>query len=496
MNSAHYTYVDQVNGNLVCCICRNPFIDPVSTTTCSHTFCSECIASALMVSQQCPVDRSPLTSAQLHPAATIVRNLVDELIVESATTSKSNALKRGVSTPCCEKTLENTLHAASIASWNAKPAVETHVLSGHHLQLCPYEAIKGFFAIHSARQRDLELENADLRRRLEDTERTVRSHQRDLDRAKVKLGAWFQPMGPETPGVSNTSGEATTGLLAASPNSTSSSAGTPTRPELRRRISVPFNPAVFDDTSDSVSSLQTRRSTVSSGAAPERHSSESVSSDGRTSFDDPYAGFTASNPMAHPILTGTGGAGPSTFYRAHSSNSNPVAPLNLSGSLEGTLASLRSSIVSLSQSLESLERKQDIMLTTETLRMHEDVGSLRAIVHGLRMQVHNIMMDRNTYFTRMAPTVPNMVAQMTQSLSRQPSSPNLATTSNATVGTEPTHRPSASVGGTSYTVSQFPLSSLTEGDSTQMLNQRSPLYYNLSPNIISSTVRRGPEGKL
>ncbi|KAG9044981.1 hypothetical protein FS837_007207 [Tulasnella sp. UAMH 9824] len=579
MNSAQYTYVDPVNGNLVCCICRNPFIDPVSTTSCSHTFCSECIASALLVSQQCPVDRSPLTSTQLQPAATIVRNLVDELIVECphapagcTLTCQRQHLPVHLSSNCdyvqvqcsqegcthtvlrkdlgkhsadcthrlveceacgrdvrlseieshpdecpateitcihCAATLPRASLSAHLGSCDLIPIPCTHSSNGcswvgprhlldtHHLQLCPYEAIKGFFAVHSARQKDLELENAELRRRLEDTERTVRSHQRDLERAKVKLGPWFQPMGPETPPAMLEAGS-----LASSQNSTNSGAGTPTRPENRRRLSVPFNSAVFgvEDTPDSISSVQNRRSTVST-AAPERHA-ESVTSGSRpNSFDDPYAAFTASNPMAHPILTGTGGAGPSTFYRAHSSNSNPVAPLNLSGSLEGTLSSLRSSIVSLSQSLESLERKQDIMLTTETLRMHEDVASLRAIVHGLRMQVHNIMMDRNSYFTnRTAPTIPIGPGHISQTLSRQPSSPNLATTSNATVGVESMHRPSASVGGTSYTVSQFPMSSFAEDGDTagpaQYLNQRPPIYYNLSPNIITSSVRRGPEGKL
>lgn len=117
------------------------------------------------------------------------------------------------------------------------------------------------------------------------------------------------------------------------------------------------------------------------------------------------------------------------------------------------------------------------------------------------MKVHNIMMDRNSYFTnRTAPTVPVGSGHIPQTLSRQPSSPNLATTSNATVGVEPMHRPSASVGGTSYTVSQFPMSSFAENGDTagpaQYLNQRPPIYYNLSPNIITSSVRRGPEGKL
>jgi hypothetical protein len=68
-------------------------------------------------------------------------------------------------------------------------------------------------------------------------------------------------------------------------------------------------------------------------------------------------------------------------------SSTAVAPVDLSGTLEGALSSLRGSIVTLSASIDSLGRRQDIALTTENLRMNEEVGALRAVVHGLRMQV-------------------------------------------------------------------------------------------------------------
>ncbi len=112
-------------------------------------------------------------------------------------------------------------------------------------------------------------------------------------------------------------------------------------------------------------------------------------------------------------------------------------------------------------------------------------------------------MDRNAYFTsRPMPIVPIPGATAAQTLARQPSSPNLTTTSSNTVSVGPTHRPSASTGGTSYTVSQFPMSTSDLAGAeevfgtAQYLNQRPPTFYNLSPNIITSTVRRGPEGKL
>jgi hypothetical protein len=41
-----YAYVDEVNSNLVCSVCADPFVDPVSLP-CGHTFCRACIAAVL-----------------------------------------------------------------------------------------------------------------------------------------------------------------------------------------------------------------------------------------------------------------------------------------------------------------------------------------------------------------------------------------------------------------------------------------------------------------
>ncbi|KAG8906672.1 hypothetical protein FRB99_006373 [Tulasnella sp. 403] len=396
MNSAQYTYVDQINSNLVCCICRTPFIDPAVTTTCSHTFCRECIASALEVNPQCPVDRSLLTIQQLQPAATIVRNLVDELLVECphaavgcGLTCQRQLLLNHLASDCQYVQVQCSQEGCSHAvlrkdlGQHAEDCIhrlvecqacgrDVKLAEMNHLASCPYEAIKGFFAVHVVREKALEVENAELRRRVDELERVSRSHQRDLERAKLRLGPWFKAPSVERDGET------------ASVDSTGSgeplAPGTSPNPRpveaLRRRLSVPFNSAVFG-VEDPLPAP--RRSTISATdvpPAPEGSSSRNAS------FDDPYAGFA--NPTVHPILSNA--SGPSPFYlRAHSNYA--VAPLNLGGSLESTLNSLRSSIVSLSGSLDSLERKQDIMLTTETLRMHEDVASLRAIVHGLRMQV-------------------------------------------------------------------------------------------------------------
>ncbi|EIN11280.1 hypothetical protein PUNSTDRAFT_141696 [Punctularia strigosozonata HHB-11173 SS5] len=82
MATVVFNYVEDANPNLVCCICRAPFVEPCTTRTCSHTFCRPCIIRSLEVSEHCPVDRSTLCFEDLEPPNPLVRNLVDELVVE------------------------------------------------------------------------------------------------------------------------------------------------------------------------------------------------------------------------------------------------------------------------------------------------------------------------------------------------------------------------------------------------------------------------------
>ncbi|RKO92412.1 hypothetical protein BDK51DRAFT_11346, partial [Blyttiomyces helicus] len=78
-----FEYVDDVNPNLVCCVCYAPFLHPLSAP-CGHTFCRTCITRALATTSppSCPVDRSLLAQSTLLPADQIVRALVDELRVK------------------------------------------------------------------------------------------------------------------------------------------------------------------------------------------------------------------------------------------------------------------------------------------------------------------------------------------------------------------------------------------------------------------------------
>ncbi|KAH9060365.1 hypothetical protein EDB83DRAFT_2224298 [Lactarius deliciosus] len=74
-SSLSYVYVDPPNSNLVCCICRMPFVEPTTSRTCAHSFCNDCIRPALQASPHCPIDRSPLSPHDMTPSNPIVRHV-------------------------------------------------------------------------------------------------------------------------------------------------------------------------------------------------------------------------------------------------------------------------------------------------------------------------------------------------------------------------------------------------------------------------------------
>ena len=75
------TYVDPVDENLVCPICRVALVDPVDTA-CDHTFCRECINESFSHSNLCPIDRIPLAGRDsLKKAHRIVTCQLDALLI-------------------------------------------------------------------------------------------------------------------------------------------------------------------------------------------------------------------------------------------------------------------------------------------------------------------------------------------------------------------------------------------------------------------------------
>ncbi|KAF8210425.1 hypothetical protein K438DRAFT_1570911 [Mycena galopus ATCC 62051] len=437
-----FNYVVEPNSNLLCCICHMPFVEPLTTRTCSHTFCNGCIVQAISHVRQCPIDRSALSLDDLLPANSIIRSLVDELIVECihrpsgcTHTCQRQLLTAHVMTDCpfglvpCPKgectenlaRLDTESHSCSAhtlapcdfctlelpqrdlpahniscpearvpcpqapngCGWTGPRAA----LASLHTAACPYEAMKGFFTLNSTKFARLAEENLILRHKIETLESAVQSSKRELQSAKTALGPWYRPDGVYPLSAYSRSSPPSADLPPdLQPASASSSSSTSSTPSHARRFSLRANDVLDHAPQD-----------LAPYFPP-------------VSADEPYLRDRALDLGTRRRTLPAGWEPPAPFGGAGMPQHTQVAPLNLSTTLEGALDGVRESVVALGGAVDSLGRRSDIALTNETLRLNEEIMSLRANVHGLRMQVHTIMMDRNAQVTGRSADMQNLSA--------------------------------------------------------------------------------------
>ena len=67
-----YNYVGEVDEDLMCQICLQPFVQPIDTP-CGHTFCHVCIHNYLKVNPMCPLDRKPLNEMTCSPSNLVLK---------------------------------------------------------------------------------------------------------------------------------------------------------------------------------------------------------------------------------------------------------------------------------------------------------------------------------------------------------------------------------------------------------------------------------------
>lgn len=78
------TYVSECDPNLLCPICHDPLVDPV-TTPCDHTFCYRCLRRSIESSPAgtvCPIDRDTLSWSDCFSAARLIRTQLCSMIVQ------------------------------------------------------------------------------------------------------------------------------------------------------------------------------------------------------------------------------------------------------------------------------------------------------------------------------------------------------------------------------------------------------------------------------
>lgn len=82
-------YVAPYDGNLMCPICRCPFVDPVVLNECDHCFCRDCIRQTwsaqynpLGARGDCPTCRTPAKLGPRSATSKILVNILDDLVVK------------------------------------------------------------------------------------------------------------------------------------------------------------------------------------------------------------------------------------------------------------------------------------------------------------------------------------------------------------------------------------------------------------------------------
>lgn len=101
-----FDYVDddaRISAFLHCPICLGPFLEPYASNVCAHTFCKQCIATALSSQREaeeevdpiaaaamkrCPTCRTAVELSDFQPTALLIKNMVDTLRVRCPNKSK------------------------------------------------------------------------------------------------------------------------------------------------------------------------------------------------------------------------------------------------------------------------------------------------------------------------------------------------------------------------------------------------------------------------
>ncbi|KAF9051199.1 hypothetical protein BDZ89DRAFT_528402 [Hymenopellis radicata] len=428
---ASYNYTESTNSNLICCICRMPFIDPVTTRACSHTFCRECILEALKHSLHCPVDRLPLTIEGLEHADPIIRSLVDELLVRCPSEGCDHVCQRDllhghlldacqfVLVPCPDKSCTQSVqrHSSEGVKCIHTPVVcstcESEIAFSEYEEHCSTCADSSIVCEHC----DSELRRADQESHLASCQSApiscVHSSHGCLWAGQRRSLESHTPTCPY---------EAIKGFLTL--HSTNMTALQEENALLRAKV---------DALQGHIRSSNRDLQAVKSALGPwYMHSAARPSSELPIHIQHHVASTSSHHDSSTMTSTGSPSEGPGTFAsyfppESPASTSSPnsgqpnhtpqerrnaqrtspnisynwdpasltsrsvardvVAPIDLSTTLEGSLNGLRESMVTLTTTVESLGRRNEIALTNETLRLNEEIMSIRAHMHGLRMQV-------------------------------------------------------------------------------------------------------------
>jgi E3 ubiquitin-protein ligase NRDP1 len=140
--ACEYEYMNEglIDDELKCSICHHPFVSPVSTDICGHTFCEKCIETWLLVQQTCPSCRRRVLFSDFKPVSIrVVLNLLNRIPVRCIPCCQVN-IERGNFDDHKKQCIKRIVLCSFVnlsCSWTGKQ----DELSQHEL-ICPYRRVQ------------------------------------------------------------------------------------------------------------------------------------------------------------------------------------------------------------------------------------------------------------------------------------------------------------------------------------------------------------------
>jgi len=424
-----FNYVGSANPNLVCCICRAPFVEPKTSIVCSHTFCFECIIQCISATPCCPVDRRPLQLENLVPANPIIRHLVDELPVYCPNSSSG-----------CEYTCERQFLLGHIA--RSCP---------YSLVQCPQDACDGQFFRKDQSQHTYGSSSTSTRPDLQDDQsqagpsnpgissggsctcefcdKIVLSDEIVLHRSLCPLvsvsceqtvhGCSWTGVRQELDGhLANCPYYGIKGFFEIEKGRLD--AVVAENEALRRQNENLHHAqcAIYQDLAliraaigPWLLNIPGGRSLPTSQYPPPSSSQSDRTAEPLTNLslnqpdqaldlvnvrledfrlDSSYRTATSAIPQSQDVSNRLYNPDTSTSFR-------PAVPppLDSAKSIYENFSDLHNSVTALSGNLASLARLQNQSLNAETIRLNDELAALRVILHGIRLQMNSVLMERN-----------------------------------------------------------------------------------------------------
>ncbi|KAL7411276.1 hypothetical protein BDY24DRAFT_143448 [Mrakia frigida] len=292
-----------------------------------------------------------------------------------------------------------------------------------HLETCPFDVLRSFFAINDARltaesamRRETDLKVAQLQEDVGTLTRELEGTKKQLEEAKEEVASLknslLTSLGPYavSPSPSSPSPAAADFFLQPQSQPPTSFSSTLRLPFVRRRSLPSSHYLTFDPTippSDDPQSIRPLPSVLSAAPpqrmrplpTPAQSPPGPIPGQQQTFFDlhrlpPQNAQFLRDALPPSP----TGSPRSQQHQQSLSSTTEEGSPTRRptrppAAPIEANFLALVDTISDVVRAMDSLERKSDLMLTAETLRLMEEIGALRSITHSLRMQLHHITMN-------------------------------------------------------------------------------------------------------